>query len=109
MSRKGKRWNERTLLRNFETVRRTKESVIVFVKYIRQKEAMIRTAETMKSVLPQPAFCGYFLVNSIGGYMQRYSVMEDSIKVHEGLGMWESVKACPNDRKCGSIVSRTDE
>ena len=109
MSRKGKRRKERTLFRNFETVRRTKESVIVFVKYMRQKEAMIRTAETMKTVLPQPAFCGYFLVNGIGGNMQRYSVMENSIKVHERLCMWESVKACLNHRKCGTIVSKTDE
>ncbi len=30
MSKKGKRGNERTLLRNFETARRMKESVIVF-------------------------------------------------------------------------------
>ncbi len=60
----------------------------------------------MKPVLPQPAFCGYFLVNGIRGNMQRYSDMEGGIKIRHGLGMWERVKACSNYRKCDTIVSR---
>lgn len=52
----------------------------------------------MESVLPQPSLSGYFLINGISGYMQRYGAMEARIKVRNRFGVREEVKASLNYR-----------